>query len=408
MAENIRNFGLSVFAVSLTLSIAGANAGWALLLLGVLMEPSLRGDFFSKIKGNSLFRPWIAYLAAGFLSCLFGLDPFRSLLGLRSDFLKAFVYFLLVASLTQGITQRVAKFFLAGAGVAAGLGVFQVLYGYFASGELLWAHGTMHHVTYGELMALSLAFSFSLVLFPRVPSRGIGLLSALVGAALILSQTRGAWLGAAATLGSFFVFYPLARKKILILGACFLFGLGGVFWMGRRTALVSALSERAASIFSTSPDPQSGAEMSRRARFVFWEVGLEIFKDHPIFGVGKGNVRKVRSRYHPEPVFGEKDWGNLHSLYIHQLAERGIIGFFALLYLLFSMFHMAWDRFRSAPNSYSLCALAVLPGFFVMNLTETSFQHAVIAFTMLWILAMAQAPHSVAFLKKGEDFEDFV
>ncbi len=84
--------------------------------------------------------------------------------------------------------------------------------------------------------------------------------------------------------------------------------------------------------------------------------------------------------------------GNLHNLYLHVLAERGALGLLALCVLLFAMLSTAYRRFRERPQAHTLCALALLPGFLIANLTETAFQQDIVVFTLCWLLALGGEP----------------
>jgi len=102
-------------------------------------------------------------------------------------------------------------------------------------------------------------------------------------------------------------------------------------------------------------------------------------------------VKKVFKRFHPEPVGYLDTWGSLHSIYIHQAAERGLLGLGALLLLFAALFLFALRRYRTGPGPYTLWALCALPAYFVMNLTEISFQHVHTSFAIFLALAFAAA-----------------
>jgi O-antigen ligase len=126
-------------------------------------------------------------------------------------------------------------------------------------------------------------------------------------------------------------------------------------------------------------------------RLELWQLGWKMFKAHPVLGVGPDNVKKVFKKFHPEPIGYLETWGSLHNLYIHQAAERGILGLGALLLLFGALFLFALGRYRASNSPYALWALCALPAYFAMNLTEISFQHVHTAFAILMALAFASA-----------------
>ena len=68
-----------------------------------------------------------------------------------------------------------------------------------------------------------------------------------------------------------------------------------------------------------------------------------------------------------------------------------LLGLGVLLLLFLSMFLFALKRYRAAAGPYALWALCALPAYYVMNLTEISFQHVHTAFAVFLALAFAAA-----------------
>ncbi len=380
LLKRIGSAGLFLFAASLPLSIAGANIGWTICLAALLADAQTRKTFWNDWMADPLFRPWVVFLAAAMLASLFGIDPKNSLPMLRTDMGKALVYFVIVSSVLAFNAKAALWGYLLAALVAAGWGIYQPIWTRFP-----FAHGSVHHVTYGELIALALTFCLARLAFvqTKLEKTGMSACLAILSAALALSHARAAWLAAVAALILCVVLYAPGRKRLLIVAAAYLALAIAVLAAGRRAPLMASLAERASTIFSTS-------FRSNEIRLISWKVGFEIFKDHPLFGVGPRNVRQVFNQYYGELIEGERDWSNLHNLFIHQLAERGLIGLSALLYLFASFWGLAWRWFKENPSALSLWALAGLSAFFLMNLTETSFQHEIDAYMAVFMLAVAR------------------
>jgi O-antigen ligase len=108
-------------------------------------------------------------------------------------------------------------------------------------------------------------------------------------------------------------------------------------------------------------------------------------------GVGPDNVRRVFKKFHPEPFPEEGIYGTLNNLYVHQAAERGLLGLGALLFLFLALWRYALENFRRSRSPYALWALCALPAFYVVNITEISFQHVHTSFAIFMALAFGAA-----------------
>jgi len=95
---------------------------------------------------------------------------------------------------------------------------------------------------------------------------------------------------------------------------------------------------------------------SGQTRSEDWWVALEMFKDHPVFGVGLGNYKLGFVPYkadflstpqgasYTEPIARA---AQAHSEYFQVLAEMGVVGSIALLSVLVLLFGGIWARLRA-------------------------------------------------------------
>jgi O-antigen ligase len=67
------------------------------------------------------------------------------------------------------------------------------------------------------------------------------------------------------------------------------------------------------------------------------ELGIRMFGDHPLLGVGPGNFREVSRQIYHDPYFRPP-----HNAYLWALAETGVLGSVAFL----SLFALAWREIR--------------------------------------------------------------
>jgi probable O-glycosylation ligase (exosortase A-associated) len=134
---------------------------------------------------------------------------------------------------------------------------------------------------------------------------------------LLLSGSRGALAGAAATALVAFLANP--RKLI---GPVMIV----VLLLGVRYLLPQANMER----IRTATDASRDANVATRLNL--WKMGVRMYADNPVWGVGPGNYRSEFLRYDPsrgDPRFVLAP----HSIYVQALSELGTFGALALIWL---------------------------------------------------------------------------
>lgn len=160
--------------------------------------------------------------------------------------------------------------------------------------------------------------------------------TALIGAAILASFSRGAWLGTLAGIGVMLLVAGPRSRATALAGAAVaaLFGLVGGF-----SLLPSGVRDRIAAIFSAGGGDdvrtayitaENFAILERRAH---WEAGLQMFASDRLLGVGLGNFNVRYSEFTVSPTFLLSQ-GHAHNYYIHVAAEAGLIGLGAYLLLL--------------------------------------------------------------------------
>jgi O-antigen ligase len=195
-----------------------------------------------------------------------------------------------------------------------------------------------------------------------LPRLGYLLAGGLIANAVVLTQSRGAFLGiAAAGVAALFLANWRTRKYICLLLP--LVALGGYRvtdekFRERMTTIVAEGDER---------DDSAGN------RLLLWRASVDIFKDHPL-GVGVGNFYSTVGLYRFE-LAGR----DAHSTFFRCLAELGIPGSVALLALFLNALRvLRWCQRAAAklPNHGNLVYAAfglqlALIAFAVCGLTIT-------------------------------------
>lgn len=336
----------SASAVAILLSIAVSQILLALALASLLLSGL-------PLRWPRISIPLGLFLAWTLVALAFSPDPGFGIPTVR----KMVVYLMLLIVYSSIRTTAEGKWLvLAWVGVGAitaGRGLFQYaadvagartahqnFYNYYIADRI---RGFMSHwMTFSgqELFVLLLAMAF-LLFAPNIGKwRWLCLLCvAVIGIALVLSDTRSVWI--AALIAGFYLLYQW--KKWAALAMPVLLGLGILVAPG-------AVRERVQSF----TDPHAGTD-SNAHRIIVWRTGWQMIKAHPIVGVGPEEIRKkqVFDAYLPADIhypLPDGDYQHLHSIYIHYAAECGVP---AALFLTGALAMALWD-FRRALGTLPL------------------------------------------------------
>ncbi len=204
--------------------------------------------------------------------------------------------------------------------------------------------------------------------------------AAVISVGLLLSFTRGAWLGAA--LGTAYLLWHYKRMLIPVLP---LVALGGYF------AAPDFLQERARSILENRADYSAGA------RRVMYRAGWSMIKAHPVFGVGPEGVQYEFDRYKPDAYIPLAWYGHLHSDYLQTAASRGLPALAFLLWF-FALAIRDQHRLASGPTSNAASnawlargATAATIAYYVEGAFEYNFGGSQVVMLWLFLLVLGYA-----------------
>lgn len=150
------------------------------------------------------------------------------------------------------------------------------------------------------------------------------------------SFSRGGFLGLLSVLTIMFL---LSEKKIKYAS------MGAIFVLVFGSVLISLLPASYFEEMETSTDYQSG---TGEQRLVSWDIGLQMFYDNPLWGVGVENYPWNVSEYqHLSSMWDPNTMHSLagrqaHSLYFTLIPELGLIGSTVYLSMLLIIFRRLW------------------------------------------------------------------
>ena len=307
-------------AVAILLSIAVSQILLALALAALLLSGL-------PLRWPRIAIPLGLFIGWTLLALAFSPDPRFGLPSVR----KMLVYLMLLIVYSSVRTAAEAKWLvLAWIGVGtitAGRGLFQYaadvagaraahtdFYHFYVADRI---RGFMSHwMTFSgqELFILLLVAAF-LLFAPDIKKWWwLGMpCAAVVGIALILSDTRSVWI--AALVAGFYLLWEWRKWAAIAMPV--LLGLGLL-------VAPAAVQERVRSF-----NQPRGEVDSNDHRRIVWRTGWQMIKAHPVVGVGPEEIRKkaVFDAYLPADIhypLPDGDYQHLHSIYIHYAAECGV------------------------------------------------------------------------------------
>jgi O-antigen ligase len=202
---------------------------------------------------------------------------------------------------------------------------------------------------------------------------------------LILTQSRGPWIGIAAGLAALFVLSP---RRLWLLAPAVL--------AASVVLLAPSLQNRLSTLAVDKKDP------STAIRFTLWKGGAYVIKKNAVLGVGPGQLRGAILEYEKNPDYPPNPYGyenDLHNQYLQMWAERGLPGLAAFLWILIAAGIVSWKAFRresaSGPGPYPagtfLALGAAVFAFPFLNVTERAFDDGEVALVFWLLLGLAGA-----------------
>jgi len=256
-----------------------------------------------------------------------------------------------------------------GAGaLEASYGIFQFATGrgpdFFSIGPFMRAYGHFGQPNpfAGYLgTALPLALVVALLLARDPLGRWAQAAGALLAAGVLLSFSRGAWLGVACAAAVMLaVASARSRRWLVPLGAALLL----ITVVGALGLLPATIAERMNVVaeyfgpFDVRKVELNSENWSVVERMAHWQAAWEMFLDHPWLGIGPGNYSTVYEQYFLpgwlEPL------GHAHNYYLNLAAEVGLLGLSGYLLALALAFRAAIRGLRAADPFWRTVALGTL------------------------------------------------
>ena len=369
-------------AASVLLSIAGAETLLAIACLAwLIVRPR-------PIEWPGYAIPLFAFMLATVLSLVMSPHPEVGMGAVRKFVL--FSMGLLVTNFVNGPSRarisHVALLAVAAVTSVVALGQFALAYIKFLSTQNLADDPTVlaritgfmgHWMTFsGEQLLVWCAAVPAMVILGRRWSIPL----AVIGAALVLSFTRSAWLGGFAGLLAVAFMIP---RRVLI---------GVIVPLAIVSVVASGLIyHRIAMSFGEKFAPDTG-----RLEMLF--AGFRMIQDHPLFGVGPERIHTEFPHYYRGTNLHDFYYGHLHNNVVQIAAERGLPCLATFIWFILAVYADLMSMLKTAPKDTRwtiLSAIAALSGFVVAGFFEYNFGDSEVLLLLLFIVSVPYGLHSV-------------
>lgn len=183
---------------------------------------------------------------------------------------------------------------------------------------------------------------------------------------VLLSWSRGAWLGFAASGVALAFALPRKLWRSLALLTT-LIAIVGVLWFTGRlpTAIVERVNSAVTEMVA-SPDVRgvtvTNTNYAIVERLAHWQAAFNMARAHPWLGVGLGNYEAAYPQFRllawPLPL------GHAHNMYLNMLGETGLVGLMSYVALWLSIAWLTW-RTRRHPDELARSVAVGLLGTWV-------------------------------------------
>ena len=239
-----------------------------------------------------------------------------------------------------------------------------------------------HAMFVGPIIVLAIGFILSSQT-PRAWKHYLGIASAINLIALIFTFSYGGYL---AVLGGLIIlgFSTLNKiwKKRMILGVLIIF----IVFLA-----LAAPTKKFQDIFEYKE------RSSGHARLEIWQTSWLIFKEHPILGVGLNNFETLYRETIPRVAFPPLEWlvAQPHNLYLALLAQTGLLGFLAFLWIIIQFLKSTNRDTRNASYKLQVTSFAAMSAILLHGLVDTPYfkNDLSVIFWLIVALTIIQTRH---------------
>jgi O-antigen ligase len=373
---------IQIFSVSFSIGLSSISFGiWGglwIIQIVYTRKIGILGIISKDIKLIALFI--FLFLLADFFSLYFAVIPEGAFTGLKR-FLLYLVFFAAIVKIKDKDTLN--KFLLTILLVFTAISVYEIVLYIMKFPEeakhtdisLIRLYSFAFFLTTGEMKMLVFITLFPIVFLKEklfIPKKYLITSLSVIFISMYLTQSRNVFL---ALIICFLVFGLFINRKFLIYLLIFV------------TAVLLVIPAQFRERITSIADP---THPSNESRLIMWKVGWQMFKDHPLTGVGDNEITQVYKMYRQPEFHGEGS--HLHSNYFMVLATKGIFGIVFFIALFFAFFLKHFKYFRNArekTDRYLIfgCILAMI-SFHISGIFEWNYGDWEVLTLLLFIISI--------------------
>lgn len=299
---------------------------------------------------NYLNIPILLYILVCAVSSFLSTNPSISFKHLFSKTLEYFLFFFIVVeTIDKRILKNVLIVFVFSAGLLGVDGIFQ----YFTKWDFLRHHipvipmrinasfSTPNDFASYIVTILPLVASLSFLKFKRFWEKtAVTIVTAMLFICLIFSATRSVWLALLLVI-PFTILLKHKRLTLLIL-------LLIIITLSFFPMLSEVSQDRIKNFFNINFN-ETTSDMHRR---FLWQIGLDMFKEKPLFGQGLGTFMYNFEKFKPPEYPRNWEISYAHNCFLQIASETGITGLLTFILIITLIFFVSYKNIRRISQNH--------------------------------------------------------
>ena len=362
----------SIYALLIFTPLARASVqGWAIAAIHVvtlialtafLLEKTWAGDW--KWISTPLDKPIFILIILSTLSTVFSMHRYTSIWSFIQLLNYLAIFYLVIHTVRTRAQVRHLIYLIIG--VAVFLSVFGLFKKFGANPFPWWEYtdipqnpdrlsstfGNSDHLAGYMEMALPLLLGIFLLGYRRGIVFLLVYLSFLLLSALVLSLSRGGWIGAVIGLSVMSFALLISRhfqRKRLILSL-----IGGFV----STALIVLASTPVVEKILTVEQREEAPSFEKRAKV--WGKVVEIIQDNPILGTGPGTFSTIFTQYQPQGL--KNRYVYAHNDYLHFTSEVGVLLIAIVVWMIIALYRKGFTKLKNLSRLVRGTTLGAMSG----------------------------------------------